>query len=744
MTNAEQNDFVELAVTFLDGEASEAQVEALNRQLATDADKRALFTELAMQPSLIKEAIEMEATAKENTKSLGFSSTKDEQPVASAEQSRFSAIHWSLIGIAASLLIALGLWQFWFAKEVGNDIAIRPLKNDSSDNIPAQPSVDLKHWRITPTGDVDFEVLKPTLVRLERGELMIQSTADNPDSLRVETPSGDAIAQGTQFYIGTHSTNQIKEKEMKRSTLKTLTRVLVMSGVVTLSNVSGSVQGEEGELLVAQKGDAPTKQAVEANSDFAVDLYHQLAKENAGENLFFSPYSISSALAMTAEGARGETAKEMGDVLRFPADVCRVGEDAQMIPWETSQIHSGMAAINQRLNESELSPQRKAALEIEIAKLQSQLAAAKIKTKVAQGWKAQREHIATEKQIIDKLNPLLTQREPYKLSVANALWGEQTYPFKKEYFDTINRHYKTGGVFPVDFKGNFEATRLRINSWVEEETNNRIKDLLRRGMVNEFTRLVLVNAIYFKGDWAVPFEEKFTQDLDFTLSSGEVVKKPTMRAFGLEVAKYAQFNADGSFFDTPTKIDHAEKTETSSGADGFALVELPYKGDDLSMVIIAPHDPTKLNAIEENLTQKKLATWIANLKQRKVHVVLPKFKTETDYTLNQTLQTMGMVRAFVDPREPNGAVFDGMSEETDPQKKLYITAVVHKAFVEVNEKGTEAAAATAVIMAEPTSASRFTNFTPTFKADRPFVYLIRDRETGSILFMGRITNPNAG
>jgi serine protease inhibitor len=174
---------------------------------------------------------------------------------------------------------------------------------------------------------------------------------------------------------------------------------------------------------------------------------------------------------------------------------------------------------------------------------------------------------------------------------------------------------------------------------------------------------------------------------------------------------------------------------------GFQLLELPYKGDEVSMLVIVPRSADGLAALEKKLTSADLKTWIDKLKKRTVIVNLPKFKLETKYTMEKTLQDMGMKRAFKDPRLADGAQFDGMSESEDPEQKLYITKVLHKAFVEVNEKGTEAAAATAVIMAQPTSAPVFVPFTPTFRADRPFLFLIRDVKTGSLLFLGRMTNP---
>ena len=153
-----------------------------------------------------------------------------------------------------------------------------------------------------------------------------------------------------------------------------------------------------------------------------------------------------------------------------------------------------------------------------------------------------------------ELEKLLAQVDQYELKVANALWGEQTYPFKDDYFEKISRFYKTGGVFAVDFINEAEEIRGRINSWVEEKTNNRIKDLIPAGAIDDLTRLVLVNAIYFKGEWSVPFKEESTEDREFHFADGSVEKKPIMFARSLKVASYAAFNGDGTRFDTPTMI----------------------------------------------------------------------------------------------------------------------------------------------------------------------------------------------
>ena len=485
--------------------------------------------------------------------------------------------------------------------------------------------------------------------------------------------------------------------------------------------------------------------AVRANTEFAFDLYAQLAEEQAGKNLFFSPFSVSSALAMVTEGARGETALQMGKVLRYPESLA---SDDRDLPWTMDPLHAGMAALNTRFNGGE-DPKKVVAIKAQIAAVEEQLAITEKAAESARGdrkWKVWHEHNERQRNLSAELTRLRGQIDQYELNVANALWGEKSYPFKQEYFDKVRKYYQTGGVFPVDFRGEPEAVRGRINAWVEELTKERIKDLIPRGAVDRLTRLVLVNAIYFKGDWSVPFEAKRTRELDFTLADGSKVKRLIMNANSLEVAKFAAFNADGSFFKTPTRIQRGAAVATAPAGDGFSILELPYKGEELSMVLIAPGNPRKFEALEEMLTPAKLERWLSELQSRKVHVFMPKFKVETAYTLGDadqpgTLQKLGMTRAFVDPRLPSGAVFDGMSQAQSPTEKLYISKVLHKAFVEVNEEGTEAAAATAVLMPKATSVPTTLPFIPTFKADRPFVYLIRDRVTGSILFMGRMMDP---
>ena len=496
-------------------------------------------------------------------------------------------------------------------------------------------------------------------------------------------------------------------------------------------------------FVLAGMATAEVGPAVTANSDFAVDLYRQLAKEQKGKNLFFSPYSLSSALAMTAEGARGETANQMGRVLRFPETARRSGDDAQSIPWNMAPIHSGLAALDERYNPKPVS----AELRDKIAALRKDLEATNRKAdelRSAGKWREEMEQAQKSQKLAAALNSLLGQVDLYELRVANALWGEKTYPFEQSYWDTVHRFYRTGGVFPVDFKDQSEAARRQINAWVEEQTNKRIRDLIAPGGVNAGTRLVLTNAIYFKGEWKEPFAEHATKEEDFAALDGRKVPVPMMHKDHLAAARYAAFNADGTFFPTPAAVPAEGQPDPRTlypGKGGFVLAELPYKGDDLSMVVILPQDD--LAELENRLGSDSLRAWIGQLQHRPVHVYLPKFKLETDYQLKDTLRAMGLSRAFVDPTRPDGAQFDGMCASRDPEHKLSIGNVVHKAFVDVNEKGTEAAAATAVIMPMAAAFHRPTTvpFTPTFRADRPFLFVIRDVKAGTVLFLGRMTSP---
>ena len=489
--------------------------------------------------------------------------------------------------------------------------------------------------------------------------------------------------------------------------------------------------------LFAQDAKPAVNYAVAANDDFAFDMYKQLDKENAGKNMFFSPYSMSCALAMTAQGARGKTADEMGKVLRFPDAVRRTGDDALLTPWDVAMIHAGIAAMNERIN-SGAKPDQKEKL-AQIAELRKKLDEANKKANDSakdQPLAGADPALAQKAQAIaGELNKLLSQVNQYELRVANSLWGERSYQFNPAYLDTINKYYKTGGgAFPVDFRTDYEATRAKINTWVEDQTNQRIKDMLPKGVVDGGTRLVLVNAIYFKGEWQNIFHEADTKEGDFH-SAGKAVARVSLMHAGMG-AGYAAFKGDGTLFDTPDE-DTSEQAKQYPDAKGFQMLELPYKGNELSMVVLLPRSADGLADLGKMLTAKKVADWVAKLHGRETDVFLPKFRLETHYDdLKSTLEAMGMPRAFTDDAE-----FDGMTLSKESKDKLKISQVLHKAFVEVNEKGTEAAAATAVVMMEAGAPRPSTPFIPIFRADKPFVFAIRDKGTGTILFLGRMTNP---
>ncbi len=365
---------------------------------------------------------------------------------------------------------------------------------------------------------------------------------------------------------------------------------------------------------------------VNANNGFAFDLYAKYKDQFEGENVFFSPYSISTALAMTCEGARGKTAEEMQSVLYFPKD-----EDVR---------RPGFARIYNQINK---------------------------------------------------------EGKEYRLSTANALWAQKDYKFLDEYFTVVESFYG-GKATNMDFGKDPEGSRQTINNWVEEKTNNKIKDLIPAGVL--LTRLVLTNAIYFKGTWVSQFDEEKTREEDFRVDGGKTVKAEMM---------YLK--------DDEAEFNYAE-------TDDLQLLEMDYKGEDLSMIVILPKEGS-LEKVEEMLSAEKLAEWKEMMHEREVDIFFPKFKFETKYFMAQDLSEMGMPSAF------GGADFSGMTGN----KNLFISEVIHQAFVEVNEKGTEAAAATAVIIKEMISM-------PTvFRADHPFIFLIQQKQTGNILFLGKVMDP---
>jgi serpin B len=367
------------------------------------------------------------------------------------------------------------------------------------------------------------------------------------------------------------------------------------------------------------------------NSAFAFDLYQNLRNQDG--NLFFSPYSISVALAMTYAGARGETERQMAETLHFTLRQAR--------------LHPTFNALD-----------------------------------------------------LELINPA---EDDFNLHIANSLWGQTGYAFLDQFLDVLAQNYGAG-LRLLDFVNEPEASRLVINNWVSDQTEQKIQDLIPQGAISPLTRLVLANAIYFDADWMYPFAKELTRDGAFNTLDGAQVTVPMMAMPEPQVLSYAQ-------------------------GDGYQVVELPYKGDEMAMTILVP-DTGQFEAFEAALDAERVEKILGDLESGPVVLTMPKFNYESEFSLAQELIAMGMPNAF-----GSDADFSGM----DGTHELFISDVFHKAFVSVDEAGTEAAAATAVVMravAAPVSAFQIT-------VDRPFIYMIRDVETGTILFAGRVVNPSA-
>jgi serine protease inhibitor len=476
----------------------------------------------------------------------------------------------------------------------------------------------------------------------------------------------------------------------------------VFSELLCAAVASVLLVGTDGGARQIAAGD--TNPVVTANGEFALDLYRQLAARRRVENLFFSPFSLSSVLAMAAEGARGETAMEMGKVLRFPTATRNMAADVRSRPWNTALIHAGMATLDERLSSKPV-PKN---LQERIASLRKQLDEAnraargepiiverpgkrpreiEIEDRPPTDEDFQKQQAAAERsqELAHELNKLLPEVDLYELRAVNAVWCEKDYPFQPGYLETIRKFYRTAGAFSADFSGDAQRQRQRINAWIESQTSRRICDLIPLGGIDENARLVLTNAIYFKGQWLKPFEASETKDEDFTLAAGSKVRVPMMHHEHHGGARYAAFNADGTLFPTPDRLPHGGRPPETlyPGKGGFQIAESPYKGSSLAMAVILPRDADGLPALERKLTHANSEAWFGKLQQREIHLHLPKFRLETGYPMNEPLQALGMVRAF----DRQTAEFDGISPGRG-QEKLYVANVFHKAFVDVNEKGT--------------------------------------------------------
>ncbi len=494
------------------------------------------------------------------------------------------------------------------------------------------------------------------------------------------------------------------------------------------------------KVMAAKQDSATPTVASTATNAFAIRMYRELAQSNARENVFFSPYSLEVPLSIAAHGARGETAAEMGSALSFPGSV-HTGQGAT--PWDTAAILKELADVAAGLSPEDDATTAALRVEIENLTAQHRAALAEVeKSSSDRDWDAQLQKTEIANALTKKLNEKLRQVDQYEVRIANALWCEQTYPFNPQYIEGLQAVDNSTGLFAVDFVRGFEAARIEINDWTEEKTNGRIKELLPDGSVSDMTRLVISNAIYFKGEWAEPFDEVRTKEESFFLEDGTTVPTMLMSGYGLEQARYAAVRSEGTYFDTPQEMTSGQTADLYPDEDGLLAVELPYNGDRLSMLLLVPQKPSGLGDWEQKLTLDLLNEVVERLEARELHVSLPRFGLETAYEMRPPLESMRMRRAFVPPTEPDGADFSAMSESQDMDDKLFISAVIHKAFLEVNEKGTEAAAATAVMMMAASAMPTTLPFVPTVRADRPFLFLIRDRESETVLFLGRCVAPD--
>lgn len=426
--------------------------------------------------------------------------------------------------------------------------------------------------------------------------------------------------------------------------------VLFILLLVSCSPRAGNISGTGNQLAESKLTRVTDPKVPEAdlqelsagNRAFAARLYQQLRGQDG--NLFFSPYSISLALAMTFAGAQGETARQMASTMYYTLPPVR--------------LHPAFNSLDQYL----------------------------------------------EKMGQPEQTPSPNDSgQGFQLSIANSIWGQRDFNFLQAYLDLLAQNYGVG-MRLVDFKGAPEISRQAINDWVSQHTKEKIKDLFPQGTIDDSTRLVLANAIYFKASWMYPFVEPNTREGIFHLKSGGEVSVPMM-SFSLNSSSVA------------TRYERG---------DIFQAVGLPYLDRKTMMVVVLP-DEGKFDSFESGLDAARLDMVLKGLKESGMELSMPKFKIESSFSLPKTLVKMGMIDAF-----GSNADFSGM----DGKRDLYISEVLHKAVVTVDEKGTEAAAATGVAIATSGMANP-----PVVHIDRPFLFFIYEQDRGTILFTGRVMNP---
>ncbi|MFO7810681.1 MAG: serpin family protein [Candidatus Delongbacteria bacterium] len=411
--------------------------------------------------------------------------------------------------------------------------------------------------------------------------------------------------------------------------------VCLLSLIITAYSMElfkGDPEINSGSENIPEGEPAEIKPPAESNNIFMVKAYKVLTEKEKNNNIFISPFSISSALAMTYAGSAGSTESEMAHALEFSKN--------------TVAFHKSFGNMTEKINS-------------------------------------------------------VSKKGNLELSIANSLWLAEGYEFLDEFLRINNTYYNTETT-NLDFSESVTA-RKRINDWVAEKTKDKIKDLIPKGILDALTKLVLTNAVYFKAEWKDQFKERMTNKDTFFTSEAK--------------------SAEIEMMNQKKRFNYAENDEAQ-------FIEMPYKGNDASMFVLLPKKKSGLDNIEKKLTWEYIEKLTANMEPEQVDVYFPKYKMSLKYELREILNELGMKKAF-----NKGADFSKMNGNRD----LYISAVIHKTFIEVDETGTEAAAATAVVM-RMKSAMPDPEF-KTFKADHPFFYFIKERSTGAVLFAGRVSNP---
>lgn len=648
---------------------------------------------------------------------------------------------------AAAALLFIGLA---FGAWVGGlfDARPQPTPEPLAQSTQRNARVDfVAGWKVASVGGARYRVTAPTRVELEWGEIELTSTTDsNPSKVTVGTPHGDLEAHaGTRagrVLVGVHAaTENIPQPKGSEPDMNTrsigITRALVFAGAAALTNALGTASITPGVvgMLAAQQGDAPTAQnAGAASADFGFDLYREFVRGGHIESSFCaSPFSIATALAMVAEGARGETARELAEGLRILQSAQRLGDAPQQIPFAWSEFHTGHKQIAALLDGASRA-EHNAPIREQIARLMVSLEQSingQIAARASGDRDALRTHRREERRLLQEIEQRRAGILAFDLDLANAVWADRALALNGNYTSTIRAAYDTGAVVEASFRAQPEAERLRINAWVAERTAHKIEELLEPGDIDQDTRLVLLNAIRFAGTWASPFDPSQTEERAFTSLGGTTSILETMYAAKLEGVRFGAFRADGTPIAIPATIERgAPQPDPFAAGPGFSVLEMPYRGGSLSMVLLLPSALEGLGDLEAALSADNLETWTAALEARDTEVALPKFSVRTSLDLVDALRALGIERVFDRRADLSGMVAD---PDRDP---LYVSKVVHEAVIEVDEVGTEAAAATAAIVKRLGGRNRVP-VVPTFRADHPFVYLIRDAETGVVLFLGR-------